>query len=202
MLTVAYFPQAYPGTVFLYFKPVLRANRVETLENVSILYHENIIIGINLFNVPSALSQNLHHGLNRTLSDEFIAQFNQYVKFIGIPLMIEQPSSGFMTGLIRSKEQHPESDHLFICLVDIGERTLQIITNSDKVKMGDKVVVAIEDSITATGFMVVPGMMMKYISEGMLCSAVTLGLDNQSQVGVMILPNDTMVGKDYYVIRN
>jgi tRNA-binding EMAP/Myf-like protein len=43
---------------------------------------------------------------------------------------------------------------------------------------------------------------MKHMSEGMFCSAATLGLNDQSQVGVMVLPNDTPIGKDYYVIRD
>jgi tRNA-binding protein len=202
MITVAYFPHSYPDVIFLYFKPALRATRVETFEKISILYHQETLIGINLFQVPTALSKDLHLGLNRTLNDEFFTLISQYIKSLGVPLEIKHSESGFITGLILNKDQHPESDHLFICTVDIGHKTLQIITNSEKVKNNDKVVVATEDSITATGFMIVPGMMMKHMSEGMFCSAATLGLNDQSQVGVMVLPNDTPIGKDYYVIRN
>jgi tRNA-binding EMAP/Myf-like protein len=202
MISVAYFPDSYPNVLFLYFKPALRETRVDHKEKISVIYHQDTLIGINLFQVPSALTNELHRGLNRTLTGDFINRLEQHLNTLGLPLKIEPYTSGFITGLLLSKEQHPESDHLFVCSVNIGDKTLQIITNSEKVKVNDKVVIATEDTITATGTMIVPGMMIKQLSEGMFCSAATLGLDKESQGGVMVLPTDTPIGKDYYVIRN
>ena len=42
-------------------------------------------------------------------------------------------------GQIDKIEKHPDADKLIICQVDIGEKTIQIVTGAPNVKEGDKV---------------------------------------------------------------
>ena len=47
-------------------------------------------------------------------------------------------------GQIEKIEKHPDADKLIICQVNVGDRTIQIVTGAPNVKEGDKVPVVLE----------------------------------------------------------
>ena len=49
-----------------------------------------------------------------------------------------------IVGQILSIEPHPDASKLIVCQVNIGEKTLQIVTGANNVKVGDKVPVVID----------------------------------------------------------
>ncbi len=107
--------------------------------------------------------------------------------------------AGVVTGLVVSKEKHPEADRLSLTKVDIGATDLlSIVCGAANVAEGQKVLVA---TIGAT---IYPSsgepMTMKkskirgQMSEGMICAEDELGLGN-SHEGIIVLPMDTLIGK-------
>ena len=54
-------------------------------------------------------------------------------------------------GQIDKIEKHPDADKLIICQVDIGEKTIQIVTGAPNVKEGDKVPVVLDGGRVAGG---------------------------------------------------
>ena len=80
-------------------------------------------------------------------------------------------------GQILSLERHPDSDHMWICMVDAGgSAPLQIVTGAQNLKTGDYVPVALDDSHIAGGKHIVKGKLRGVESNGMLCSLAELGL--------------------------
>lgn len=100
-----------------------------------------------------------------------------------------------VTGKIEGIEKHPDADKLLICQVDVGSETIQIVTGANNVNEGDVVPVALHGSSLPGGVKIKKGKLRGVESNGMLCSAVELGMDIEDAVhGILILPEDTPVG--------
>ena len=95
---------------------------------------------------------------------------------------------------------HPDSDHLHVCKVNIGEEILDIVCGAPNVRVGLKVIVALPGAILPGGE-IKKGKIRGVESNGMLCSKAELGLDNKfldekDVAGIHELPEDTIIGSD------
>ena len=99
-----------------------------------------------------------------------------------------------VTGRIEELKAHPDSDHLQICQMNIGEENLlQIVTGAPNVAEGQIVPVALVGANLPCGKKISKGKMRGVASNGMLCSADELKIEGDSS-GIYILPEDTPVG--------
>ena len=105
-----------------------------------------------------------------------------------------------VTGRIEKLTKHPDSDHLQICQMNVGEKELvQIITGAQNVAEGQVVPVAMIGAHLPNGLHIKKGKLRGLPSNGMLCSAGELHLDltkltEEEKDGIYILPPDTPVG--------
>lgn len=82
-----------------------------------------------------------------------------------------------VTGKVESLEKHPDSDHLWICKINVGEPDfLQIVTGAQNLHVGDIVPVALHNSVVHGGQKITKGKLRGVESAGMLCSLGELGL--------------------------
>ncbi len=119
--------------------------------------------------------------------------------------------TGVVVGEVVKCEPIPET-HLSLCQVDAGTgELLQICCGADNVKAGGKYPVALpgatvietaKDHKTVVGVATIKkGKMRGYESNGMLCSGVELGLNDDlyegaDYFGLLVLPQDAKVGAD------
>ena len=110
-----------------------------------------------------------------------------------------------ITGQILVKEPHPDSDHMWLCRVDVGARNvdasgnpepLQIVCGAQNFNQGDKVVVAMIGAELPGGFKIKKSKLRGVESCGMNCSERELGLGD-SHEGIIVLPEDAPVGVDF-----
>lgn len=116
-----------------------------------------------------------------------------------------------VVGQITKIERHPDADKLIVCQVDIGTRTIQIVTGAPNVKEGDKVPVVLDGGKVAgghdggplpeNGIKIKKGKLRGVESCGMMCSIEELGSSRDMypdapESGIYILPKDTPVGAD------
>lgn len=108
-----------------------------------------------------------------------------------------------VVGKILSVKDHEDSDHLLICMIDVGENEpLQIVTGAPNVKEGQLVPVALHGSVLAGGLKIKKGKLRGVESNGMLCSAKELGFDDKvipvlHKDGIWILNEDLEPGSDF-----
>ena len=82
-----------------------------------------------------------------------------------------------VAGKILEMERHPDSDHMWVCKVDIGkDAPIQIVTGAQNQKVGDLIPTALDDSLLPDGKEIHTGMLRGVASEGMFCSVKELGL--------------------------
>lgn len=106
-------------------------------------------------------------------------------------------------------EPHPDSDHLHLTTVDVGEeRPLNIVCGAPNVAAGQKVVCAMIGTKVYTSdtefYEIKKGKLRGAVSEGMLCAADELQL-GASHEGIMVLPDDAPVGmpaRDYFHVED
>ena len=102
-----------------------------------------------------------------------------------------------------SMERHPDSDHLWICQVDIGSEVTQIVTGAQNVHAGDIVPAAIPVAHLPGDVTIKAGKLRGVPSNGMLCSIAELNLTlhdmpDAIEDGIFILPKEyeSKVGMD------
>ena len=85
--------------------------------------------------------------------------------------------SNVVVARVESMERHPDSDHLWICQVNVGaEENIQIVTGAQNLKPGDVVPAALHNSTLPGGIKIKKGKLRGAESNGMLCSLGELGL--------------------------
>ena len=103
-------------------------------------------------------------------------------------------------GEIIECEEHPDSDHLHCCKVNVGKEVLDIVCGAPNARKGIKVIVAL-DGAQLPGGTIKCGKIRGEVSNGMMCSIAELGLDNkflteEDKAGIHELPEDAPIGED------
>lgn len=104
-----------------------------------------------------------------------------------------------VVGKITHIEKHPDADKLQICQVDVGNRTVQIVTAATNVFEGALVPVALDNSTLANGIKIKKGKLRGVVSEGMMCSVAELGVTVHDfpyaiEDGILIIEEDCKPG--------
>lgn len=103
-------------------------------------------------------------------------------------------------GEIVECKEHPDSDHLHCCKVNVGKEVLDIVCGAPNARKGIKVIVAL-DGAQLPGGTIKCGKIRGEVSNGMMCSIAELGLDNkflteEDKAGIHELPADAPIGED------
>lgn len=132
------------------------------------------------------------------LTDEDVATLNDELAKEGFSERLE-PTAGpvFVVGQIVEMVAHPDSDHLNICQVAIGEdQTVQIVAGAPNAALGLKTIVALPGAMMPSGSLIFPGKLRGEESYGMMCSPRELALPNAPQKrGIIELDESAVVGK-------
>ena len=128
-------------------------------------------------------------------------------KLLGIGFEVEEiiytgkNIENVVVGKIIDIKKHFSADKLQVCTVDVGKEITTIVTAATNVSVGDKVPVALNDSVLPTGKHIVSSELRGVMSYGMFCSGAELMIDDNviegAEVnGILILSPDTEIGKD------
>ncbi len=115
---------------------------------------------------------------------------------------------GLVVGEVLSCEPHPNSDHLHITKVNIGEgEPLPIVCGAPNVAAGQKVIVATIGTVLYDGdqsFTIKKGKLRGEDSFGMICAEDEIGVGSD-HAGIIVLPANTRVGmpaREYYNVQD
>lgn len=124
---------------------------------------------------------------------------------------LDKNLASIWVGQIDSIEKHPDADKLIVCQVNLGDKSLQIVTGASNVAVGDKVPVVVDGGKVAgghdggtlpkDGILIKNGQLRGIDSFGMMCSIEELGTTREMypdapENGIYIFPTDTIVGAD------
>lgn len=115
---------------------------------------------------------------------------------------LDQGIRNVVVGRVISIVRHQNSDHMWICQVDVGQaEPVQIVTGAQNVHQGDLVPAALHNSWLPGGVHITKGKLRGERSNGMLCSLKELGLTlgdfpYAEEDGIWILQEDCQPGDD------
>ena len=114
---------------------------------------------------------------------------------------VAPPFTSIVVGQIMAAEQHPNADRLRVCQVNVGQaELLNIVCGAPNARVGIKIPCALVGAALPPGedgkpFMIKLGKLRGVESQGMLCSANELKL-NDSKDGLLELAEDAVIGQD------
>lgn len=136
------------------------------------------------------------------ISDMKIEEIAQKVTDAGFEVeAIETLAQGtnLVIGQVETCEDHPDSDHLHITTVNVGDEVLDIVCGAPNVAKGQKVIVAKVGAKLPDGE-IKAGTIRGQVSNGMICSLLELGVDPHSlteeqKAGIEVLDADAPIGE-------
>ncbi|GAA0054197.1 UNVERIFIED_CONTAM: DUF4479 and tRNA-binding domain-containing protein [Streptococcus canis] len=134
------------------------------------------------------------------LTDEDVATLNAELAKEGFSEKLENTAPPvFVVGQIIEMAAHPDSDHLNICQVAIGEnKTVQIVAGAPNAALGLKTIVALPGAMMPNGNLIFSGQLRGEESYGMMCSPRELALPNAPQKrGIIELDESAVVGEAF-----
>ncbi len=111
------------------------------------------------------------------------------------------PATKLVIGKVLECKDHPDSDHLHVCKVDIGTEVLNIVCGAPNVRAGIKVIVALAGADLPNDVKIKKSVIRGEESNGMICALYEIGIDKkflseEDKNGIHILPEDAPIGKD------
>lgn len=119
---------------------------------------------------------------------------------MNVEKVITNKIDNLVIGQIKEVKKHPDSDHLNVCMVDIGSEMVQIVCGASNVKEGLKVIVAKPGCVLPGDNEIKKGKIRGVESNGMICALFELGLEEKTEEtyakGITELGDDAIVGED------
>ena len=115
---------------------------------------------------------------------------------------------GLYVAEVLTCEPHPDSDHMHVCTVNVGQgEPLQIVCGAPNVAAGQKVIAAVVGTKLYDGdecFTIKRSKLRGVESFGMLCAEDEIGIGNDHS-GIIVLPQEAKVGTpaaEYYHVES
>ena len=137
----------------------------------------------------------------KELSDEYIRTGTE-VEAIDV---VGESFDHVVTAQVLEKTPHPDSDHMYVCKVSVGDKNvdaegnpepLQIVCGAQNFEAGDHIVTAMIGAELPGGIKIKKSKLRGVASFGMNCSARELGIGGD-HAGIMILPEDAPIGMPF-----
>jgi tRNA-binding protein len=131
-----------------------------------------------------------------------MARLNEALAGAGYSDRLETDGSPrIVTGFVERMEKHPDSDHMHVCQVDVGDETLQIVCGAPNIDQGQNVVVAKVGALMPDGLVIRPSVLRGVASNGMICSARELALPGAPKKrGILVLDDSVRPGQNFFVL--
>ena len=119
---------------------------------------------------------------------------------VNVEKVVDSRIENLVIGEVLECVDHPDSDHLHVCQVNVGEKTTQIVCGAPNVKAGIKVLVALPGCILPGDFEIKAGNIRGQESNGMICALFELGVEEKTEEtyakGIEVLETDLEPGTD------
>lgn len=126
-------------------------------------------------------------------------EIGEQLTMLGLEVDAIYPAAGdfekVIVAEVKATSEHPEADRLTLCSVSDGDDEFQVVCGAANVRPGLKVALATCGARLPNGMKINKSKLRGQVSNGMLCSAEELGLDEKSS-GIIELPADAPVGSD------
>jgi len=189
--------RSYPNTLIVVLDQDKGKSEFEEKDDVTkVTDSKGKVIGFNFFNVDKIIDYDKLPNGPVKLSDDQLTALNKKLADVGFNKKLSYGKPTLVYGYVKTCEKHPDSDHLHVTMVDVGNgEEHKIVCGAPNIAQGQKVVVALPGTLMPNGQEIWPGKLRGVDSYGMICSARELGLKHAPQKrGIMVVPDSFKVG--------
>lgn len=140
--------------------------------------------------------------LSHVSDKEFVETLTIFGQKVETYERLDEQIKNVVVGRVVSITRHENSDHMWVCQVDVGQDSpVQIVTGAQNVREGDLVPAALHNSWLPGGIHITKGKLRGEVSNGMLCSLKELNLTVNDfpyaiEDGIWIIEEDCNPGDD------
>ena len=117
---------------------------------------------------------------------------------VNVEKVISNNINNLVVGKVVKCVNHPDSDHLHVCDVNIGKEIIQIVCGASNVCEGINVIVALPGAVLPGDFEIKAGKIRGIESNGMICALFELGLEEKNEEnyakGIEVLDKNAPLG--------
>ena len=119
---------------------------------------------------------------------------------VNVEKVVSNHIDNLVVGKVLECKDHPDSDHLHVCKVDVGTDIRQIVCGASNVRENLKVIVALPGAVLPGNFEIKSGKIRGEESHGMICALFELGLEEKTEEnynkGITELDENAPIGEN------
>lgn len=175
--------------IIVIFDNEKKATRHERKGRVEVIYHEDEIIGYNIFDIKDIIkikSEGQIHLPSRAL----IEVINTMLTNAKVPTLDIHDHSGYWTAEVVDVNDE-------IATITLGKEMVHAIDKSHSLKKGDKVVIMKAGYRLSNGKIVCASTLNGQTIDAYICTNGDLGI-NENIDQILVIDNDEEIGKDFF----
>ncbi|MGL5977595.1 MAG: YtpR family tRNA-binding protein [Erysipelotrichaceae bacterium] len=192
IVRVFYNHQAFPNTWMVRVSNQDVATTQSHGRVVALFDDQQALVGYNLLHA-TPLPKNGY----QDMSDALLTTLNAMLQEAGVAALEHDATPYLVVGHVDTCEPHPDSTHMHVCKVNVGNKQVQIVCGAANVAEGQRVVIALEQAVLPNGTLILGGKLRGVQSDGMLCSAYELGLIQEKKKGILVLDERAEIGTPF-----
>ncbi len=191
-----YYNEDVKGDIlFVLFDPSKKITSSFKNGDVTILYNDKDVVGMNIFNI-SSYYPSLHNGAYLKEDIDLLNAVNSLLASLSIPVIESNKSSGYIVGKIESLEEHPLDEKASIAVVSIGAEKYGAVSSYRNLKVGENVVLKMNGCLDYEGSLFLSHNEKNIPCDAEIVSAYELGLADSPSLEAYITNKEA--GKDFF----
>lgn len=189
--------KSFKNTLFVILNGDQPGQQSETKNNITRIFVDDETLGFNFRGADQIIDLNNRQDGQIFLTKEEVDHLNDALKSAGFDPILEYTDKPTLVyAYVKTSVVHPDSDHLHITMVDVGDgNEYQIVCGAKNIAAGETVVAALPGTLMPDGSQIWPGALRGVESYGMICSARELAVKNApDKPGILELPETFEVG--------
>lgn len=180
--------------ILVIFDNAKSATRSERKDKVTAIYHDDEIIGYNIFDVKEIVKIK-NEGMIFLPSEGLISVINSILTNEGFESLELKENSGYFTAEVADAIEL-DDNKLFVTAF-LGNECVNGIIKNASLQTGDKIVVATVGTYLSNGEVVKMGNMDGTLLNAHICTNKDLGI-KEDEDKVLLLDKDIEIGKDFF----
>ncbi len=182
--------------LIIIFDGGLSTTKTETHGKVTVIYHEEEIIGYNIFDIKDVVRIR-SNGLIYYPSEQFLNVVNSILINEKLPTLEKKEHSGYFIGEILDIKKIANDKSLVV--IDSGKEHINAIINETSLSKGNKVVCAQAGTYLNNGQIVKNYQPDNIVINGHICTNRELGMNDEDNV--LVLEDDENIGTDFFLLQ-